>query len=74
MRFYGKEKILVKNCGLFLFQLFIVIGVSFDGIVQININIYLVEIKCLFKWRNNIIFEVCKLLDFYCYLDLNNKI
>lgn len=74
MRLHGKEKISVKNCGLFLLQSFIAIGASPDGIVQTNTNTYLVEIKCPFKWRNSTILEACKSPDFYCYLDSNNKI
>lgn len=74
MRLYGKEKISVRNCGLFLHQSFIAFGASPDGIVQKNTNTYLIEIKCSFKWRNSTILEACKSPDFYCYLDSNNKI
>lgn len=74
MRLHGKEKISVRNCGLFLLPSFIAIGASPDGIVQTNTNTYLIEIKCPFKWRNSTILEACKSPDFYCYLDSNNKI
>lgn len=74
MRLHSKEKISVRNCGLYSLQSFIAIGASPDGIVQTNTNTYLIEIKFPFKRRNNTILQACKSPDLYCYLDSNNKI
>lgn len=75
MRLNSKEKISVRNGGLYLLQSYIAIAASLDGIVQTNTNTYyLIETKCPFKWRNTVILEACKSPDFCCYLDLNEKI
>lgn len=50
------------------------IGVSLDGLVCFNFDFYLIEIKCFYKWRKKLLYDVCKDKEFCCFLDDNNEI
>lgn len=64
----------VSEMGLMLCTENPCIGASPDGLVRFNSDLYLIEIKCPYKWRKKSLHDACKDKEFCCFLDDNNEI
>ena len=62
MKLKKKQNVNVEDMGLVLCAQCSYIGASPDGLVKSDTNMYLLEVKCPYKWRQSTILEDIMLL------------
>jgi len=70
------QRVNISECGLVFSFEETYIGASPDGLVTCGSDIdpYLIEVKCPYRWRNATVIQACKDKDFSCYVDAHNNI
>lgn len=75
MYFYDYVNVKIKFCGLNIFVDYLFLGVLLDVYLYCKCcGKGLVEVKCLYLYRNEILYDVVSDFNYYLYRDINDVV